>query len=270
MTNATLPSPTPGVQPCSLTSNEIAEITGKSHAQILQDVIFTFSGIYAPRFYDYVCTAESKGIRGVKHPVTRGIVQFILQKKYVLALLDRYGCDGAYEFVDKTLSDPPEEHPTRVSADTAPQRKHLGREATKPINLNNIDGIVDSVVSEIFLNADFSEPDPGYVYVIEHQNGEVSKIGRSIVPAERIRVLYTEGGGHLRYFISDIVFEHKLVEKSLHTVLAENRRVGEWFSIPFDTVAHIVGRVAKEFPAREEKGLNGKLSRQYLNSLRVR
>ena len=261
MAEANLASAPVELQPYTITSFKLAEITGLDHGEVLQNIHNTFSGTYAKRFFDFVCTTEAVGIKGRKDH--GGIIEFTLHKAYALMLLKRYGYDEAYAIVDKMLSAPPDWDrcpilPKLQARDERRKRKEakdiekaaLAQTTTiKFIDLNDTDEVVGAVESELFLNTDFSRADPGHIYVIERSDGAMVKIGRSISPDDRVRNIHTISGGSARHYISNAVFDYKSTENTLHRVLASRRRTGEWFAIPFDLAVRIVGRVAAAIPA---------------------
>jgi len=72
-----------------------------------------------------------------------------------------------------------------------------------------------------------------HVYCIEAPHG--IKVGVSVNPQERIRNLETQGGFAVsRTWISEPARNAFSVERATHSLLAESRSVGEWFSCPFE------------------------------------
>ena len=73
-----------------------------------------------------------------------------------------------------------------------------------------------------------------HVYAIQRPDGQV-KIGTSTAPQSRIRTIETQGGfDSVNRFVTDELENPNQVEKAAHSLLAEHRKVGEWFCVDFD------------------------------------
>ena len=80
-----------------------------------------------------------------------------------------------------------------------------------------------------------------HVYVISRASDGLVKIGRSNNPEQRIRNLSMQGGFEvLQMWVSLPLKSAKDAELAAHTALADKRRIGEWFDVPFEKAVNIV------------------------------
>ncbi|WP_135553180.1 GIY-YIG nuclease family protein [Paenibacillus cymbidii] len=94
----------------------------------------------------------------------------------------------------------------------------------------------------------------GYVYIIENEFGRV-KIGSSIYPDDRIRMIETQSGSvTTKRFISDQREYYKETEKALHEKFASSRAVGEWFDVPFSTAVEAFHQEPQQYQRTNSKG----------------
>lgn len=302
MTSAIL-APRPSTrQPLSISSEQLAEISGKEHTEVLRTVALSISAAYSPDFVSRIREKDSQGIR--REDTSDGGYRLMLQKRYVLYILHKFGNEAAYAAVDKALSFTDEEQDF-IKSDAFVSVEHsilgnLGEHAftqgvmyeearqqrcereslisemedearaaavskvvsevkgQAPAESNTsipksdthlalVDKATKDAAAYIYLNTDFGDPKPGYIYAIEGF-GKV-KIGMSKTPYLRVKNQYTSGGGYPRVFVSNPVFNRYIVESTLHGVLESERTFGEWFRLPLDLIVDVITRVASEFPA---------------------
>lgn len=87
-----------------------------------------------------------------------------------------------------------------------------------------------------------------HVYIIQAPHG--IKVGVSVRPNGRIRDIETQGGFSVsRTWISAPARNAFSVERATHSLLAESRSVGEWFSCPFEAAREAVETTMTAEPA---------------------
>ena len=93
-----------------------------------------------------------------------------------------------------------------------------------------------------------------HVYVISRASDGLVKIGRSNNPEQRIRNLSMQGGFEVfQMWISRPLKSAKDTELAAHDALADRRRIGEWFDVPFEKAVNVV--LARQDALKPSDGL---------------
>ena len=95
---------------------------------------------------------------------------------------------------------------------------------------------------------------PARVYVIQSETGAV-KIGRSEDPDGRLRAIQAAHPAALKLCHSSAVREDcSLVESTAHRLLANKRKIGEWFDVSVDDAIAAVAKAIDEVEKNEKGG----------------
>lgn len=120
---------------------------------------------------------------------------------------------------------------------------------------NNINKFPELSTSNIIdvVRARSGDRDPaiGHVYMVESNDRNMIKIGMSCRPKKRIGDIHTGSGGINRRLVSPALMFYDTIEQSIHHVCDKHRRIGEWFSVPFDVMRPILLGVFDAFAAQD-------------------
>jgi hypothetical protein len=86
----------------------------------------------------------------------------------------------------------------------------------------------------------------GYVYAVRNNYTNLTKIGLTTNPANRIRSLETGGGVELDIIcVVETHIDPKLVETAIHEKLDLYRKLGEWFDVDEETALTAIKSIVK-------------------------
>lgn len=81
----------------------------------------------------------------------------------------------------------------------------------------------------------------GYCYALLNKHNGLVKIGKSINPEERLRVLLSQGGiTQYMFFTSNKITSPLRLESIAHFHFRESRVIGEWFSASYDSIVDFI------------------------------